>query len=467
VHRRIVTMVSAGLLGSSLLSAPMGVHASYADVWVAQSGFASAPGTSCDAPGFVGTTNAAIQSAVDAADSGTTIHICEGTYEIASVIDLASKNITLKGASPDLTILDGGGTYTEGVSNEDGVQIVFSDGRATIDSMTLQRGYSNDQWGGAIHVEYLTLRNSIVKENFATVPGGAVHGLDVTIFDSSFFDNDSLAPGGAINAYGNLEISDSELIGNHSEAAGGAVYVRGSARIVQTYFSSNSAAGPGGAFASLERNDGLRQTRFFDGVAFLENDSEGFGGAIAIDSGDGDGESTRIISSRFEGNTSGRYGGAINAWTYHAPFDIVDSRFVENISTSGGGALNVWAQLSVIRSHMVGNQTLDEGGAINTGLYRDTRVEIRSSVVESNVALSTGGGLGLYLIEGRMSGRIFITSNLFRTNTSSVLGAGVSVYSCGNPASSVRGRVLVSNRFDRNRASGRPSKVDIIQGNCD
>ena len=109
-------------------------------------------GTSCSAPDYVGTTDVAIQSAIDDSGllAGGTIVVCAGTYDIGATLDLGGKLITLQGAGAGLTILDGGNTFDGPVSNNVGYQILTSSGGITLSDMTLENGYSASN-GGAVH----------------------------------------------------------------------------------------------------------------------------------------------------------------------------------------------------------------------------------------------------------------------------------------------------------------------------
>ena len=89
-------------------SQPERARAAGSTFYVAASGSVG-NGTSCASPDFVGATGTAIQSALDAASSGNTVHICEGTYSISTRLEV-TKSLTIEGDGASSTTLDGLGT---------------------------------------------------------------------------------------------------------------------------------------------------------------------------------------------------------------------------------------------------------------------------------------------------------------------------------------------------------------------
>jgi len=100
------------VIGASLVTA-LPVRATGHQVWwVAPSGSAANPassGTGCGNPGYVGTTDAVIQTAIDGANAGDEVRICTGAYTIGTTITV-DKDLTLSGVGTTLPVLDGGGS---------------------------------------------------------------------------------------------------------------------------------------------------------------------------------------------------------------------------------------------------------------------------------------------------------------------------------------------------------------------
>ena len=109
------------------------------------------------------------------------------------------KNLTIDGAGK--VILDGGNTFTSGVSNNDGVQIMnIAEGKiVALNGLTLQHGYSQE--GGAVYnYGKLTVTNCTFSGNTAT-DGGAVFLYDyreLTAANCTFSGNSAEERGAAI-----------------------------------------------------------------------------------------------------------------------------------------------------------------------------------------------------------------------------------------------------------------------------
>lgn len=468
IKRFAHTSVSIAVIGAMMFAAPTAVLATYADLWVATEGVASKPGTSCANPGYVGATDEAIQAAVDDASEGAVVHICAGSYAIDTVIDLHSVELTLRGADRETTILDGGNTFTEEESDDNGSQIVFSEGRATVESLTFQYGYSNVQWGGAVHVEYLTILDSIFVHNHADVPGGAAHGATVYVESSVFSDNYSTGDGGAITGWDGLEIHDSTLVGNTSGGNGGAAYARTSVVVHDSELDGNTSSEAGGALgveAALSVD--------IDGVHMSENQSlDLFGGAVYVDAPRA---AITIKDSDFSHNTASMWGGGLNIWAYGGRVSILSSAFTGNTAGRYGGAINAWSDLNIANNYFESNATVGDasggGGAIGTGIYQDddgtSSVSIQRNRFSANNSVGSGGAV-LIEYDHRPSPSARISANHFWRNSAEVSGGGVQIYSCQR--SYLGGSVLrfaEGNRFVANRADGRVSKVSSRIISCD
>lgn len=198
-----------------------------------------------------------IVAAVASASNGSTIEVCPGTYseQIEVTVDL-----TLRGAGPDLTIIDGGGFFFD-----------LGNGEATVEDMAFTNcnaqvpGGWNIQSSGAISVddtyneqETLTIRNCEFYGNEATY-GAAVHvdgsnnggkNPDIYIEDSLFEDNLATAEGGAIASYGRVHITDSIFQDNEARTGGALALSYGCVQasdcdISSTIIQRNHASGTG------------------------------------------------------------------------------------------------------------------------------------------------------------------------------------------------------------------------------
>ena len=233
------------LVLATILIAPIGgsfptgsVSALATTRYVAATGSVGA-GTSCASPGYVGTTQSAIQSAFNAASNGDTIFICAGTYSISSRLQV-TKSLTIRGAGARTTTLDGlessqilmihDNNLTPGSGNEITVvidSIGFINGRAT-QVGSLGECEDGNRCGGAIFVEsesQINITDSHFKNNYANFVGGAVARLignyqtvPSTITNSSFESNTANFDGGGVaTLFGfGLVIESSTFYGNET-----------------------------------------------------------------------------------------------------------------------------------------------------------------------------------------------------------------------------------------------------------
>jgi predicted outer membrane repeat protein len=280
--------------------------------YVAQSGSPAATpgdGTSCDAPDYVedpaGSDHAAIQAAIDIANSFDTIYICPGTYEIGTTLNLGVDALTLEGDSAATTILDGGAVYVDGEYDSGGTQILTGE-TMTVSHLTFKNGFAEQ--GGAIGGDVeatseITVGNSVFTSNYAGV-GGAIAASTVTVNASSFDGNSALMFGGAIGAF-TVTVTNSSFDGNNAGSAdapvafGGAVYAA-EATVTASSFNNNSTIGYGGAIISGELTV---TTSSFDG-----NSAAG-GGAVMSSTLDVSGSSFTNNSADVISDLPGEFGG--------------------------------------------------------------------------------------------------------------------------------------------------------------
>jgi len=250
--------------------------------YVAATGSVGA-GNSCASPGYVGSTQTAIQSAITAATSGDTIYICAGTYSISSRLNV-TKSLTFRGASARTTTLDGLETsqimmiqdnnLTPGSGNEITVNIDsigFVNGRA---NQVGQLGECEDgnRCGGAIFVEsesQINITDSYFRNNYADFVGGAVgrlignyQNVPSTISNSTFESNTAYFDGGGVaTLFGfGLTIDTSTFYGNRTMYRSAAAVIANfaSATINNSTFVDNT--GPAGTtvlFGDLDVNKSI------------------------------------------------------------------------------------------------------------------------------------------------------------------------------------------------------------------
>jgi len=354
IARRSSFVLSLALLATLLLGSPAPVRAvaPYAELWVAQRGTASAPGSSCSSPGYTGKTGAAIQAAIDDAADSAVIHICKGKYAVTVGLEIADIAVTLSGAGAKKTILDGGATVqSDGTWVSGGVQILRTHDDLTVENLTFQNGRGG--FGGAISSDGATnIIDSTFTKNSTDGEGGAVYSEGALyVLRSTFTQNSAYDYGGAIDAYDTVEIIDSTFTKNHCDGTGGAVWnTSGDATILNSTFIMNSADQDGGAIW-------INQDAFVTSSTFTRNHTAAAGGAVYTY------DSATVTDSIFTKNSADLSGGAI--YTYTGSATITNSTFAKNYAIQWGGAIYAHSVSTFTGSTFTKNRAGEGGGALS------------------------------------------------------------------------------------------------------
>lgn len=220
--------------------------------------------------------------------------------------------------------------------------------------------------------------------------GVTLANADATFADCSFEQNrmtEATTGGGALGLYGNSR-----------------------ALVVRSAFVGNSATNDGGAIYAVKANTGISSAVWIHDSTFDGNRSGKAGGAIYLRDG-----KARVTKSRFESNVADFVAGAIYAfgsWTGSAPYC--------NFSAASSDVV-------VSRSHFVSNRADDdefpgksvdghtEGGALHS--EDCTRMQIFHSLLEQNEA-NVGGALSIY------RARTDITDTVLRGNRAVYAASG-------------------------------------------
>ena len=213
--------------------------------------------TFCVNPGGTSGCYAAIQDAINAADWWDTINVAAGTYHETNI--LVDKGLTINGAGPKATIVDGGGA---------GEVFRFQPGLATLTGMQLrhaERGVNTnvDGCGGTI-----TLVDMLITEN-STGTGAGVWApcVTLTIIGSTIANNNATGTPGVFGCdWGGgsgggiamlcsgtvLNLINSTVSGNTATFVGGGIVANDTdLTMVNSTISGNSSAheiGGGGLF---------------------------------------------------------------------------------------------------------------------------------------------------------------------------------------------------------------------------
>jgi len=423
-RRALSALTATALLAGLLVGTPSAVRAGtiyyVAHDGVSYSGACASADYATDDVGN-NSDDDAIMDAVTAADSGDTIHICAGTYQLDDTI-VVDFPLTFVGDGATKTILDGGARWEledDGITpvfpfTELGVSILRSNSDLSVEAIQFTGGadFRNDcdgaESGGAICAYgHLTVTDSAFVLNAANDFGGAIGALTVDISGSSFTGNVSLLGGALITQGGS--ISSTTFDGNGALSGGAISYCS-----VEDLFISNSRF-----TNNLAREDGV------DG-----------GDGSAINAFGPPGQLLSISSSVFNQNVSDQ-NGAVVSWS--AFVEVSNSSFTRN-SASRGGAIFGWGGgLSVTRSTFTKNVTTDGwgGGAINA-----ESADVKASTFTANTAVEHGGAMVLLYATGVM------TRNTFTRNSAGDGGGAISFCSVGRVDAR---KISGSNRFAGNR----------------
>lgn len=198
-----------------------------------------------------------IGHAIGLAASGDTIAIAASTYRENLSIN---SSLTLAGAAPATTIVDGGAvTHT--------VSILNTAVTVAISKLTIRNGVAAGG-GGIINWGTLTITNSAISGNFAassySATGGGIYNSGTLTINGSTLSGNSGSTnfmyGGGIYNSGTLAINNSTFSGNSANGftggGGGGVYNGGTVAISNSTFSGNTGTPNGGGIY----NDGAGVT---------------------------------------------------------------------------------------------------------------------------------------------------------------------------------------------------------------
>ncbi len=203
--------------------------------------------------GWTGSPYATIQTAVDAASDNDEIWVEQGTYALTAMIDV-NKKVSIYGGFTGSETSRDQRNWTANVTTVDGQNTVgcfYTTADATIDGLTITRGYKNT--GGGDDEKGAGILNGDV-----TLSSPPADAPDLAVANCIFSHNESyLKSGGAICNFvsaGNLTINSCTFEENFADEQGGAIRVqKGNVTIEDTIFTGNKikkdTGGVGGAVA--------------------------------------------------------------------------------------------------------------------------------------------------------------------------------------------------------------------------
>ena len=311
-----------------------------ADLFVDPGGSDSHTGLSSEFP--LQTINRALATILPDSLNPLSIHCAAGIYWTGSngesfpltMVDY----VTLVGAGPELTILDGGGVRSP-------LAFWYSDD-TRVENLTLRNGLGNLGGGANIYYSAADFSNLIIQNNSAILYGGGISSSHSTVRLTDVTIQDCAANyGGGIAVTGD----DNQLITEN-------VIIRG-----------NSCTAGGGGLYVASGSDTLRRL-------IIRENTAGTGGGIFVENGD-------IVLENIEitGNSATTGAGVeVGGWTI---LDLDRITLANNSGTEGGGVYchpysTVRIQNSIFWGN--GNQAM-----VHTGTYELDSLALRYSTVEN------------------------------------------------------------------------------------
>jgi hypothetical protein len=310
---------------------------------------AVAVSTVCVNPGGTGGCFAAVQAAVDAAGRGTVIQIAAGTY-VENVVIPAAAKITLSGAGPTTSRIDGNGS---------GYVVTIGGGlntNVTIKGLGIQNGSRGIDVGERVRLTLdscavtgnvgeggvrlrprsnVTVTGCLVSDNHnPTEVGGGFSFPDyvdpssrLKIVASTISGNSALNGAGVLS-YGDVKIIDSTIAGNSATGDGGGVWANGLTMTGSTV-SGNTATSEGGGITGSPFNFRHRFVRVANST--ISGNAAGLrGGGVGIVEG------MRFEHVTIAGNSAGDKGGGISRTQFLRPTILKGCIVADNVAPNGG-----------------------------------------------------------------------------------------------------------------------------------
>ncbi len=313
-------------------------------------------------PGGTGTEAAplaTIAEALGALDTiCRTVGLASGTYaEALTWDDRGEVSLVGLGGDPSGTTL---------TAPEDARILAVTDGRVTLENLSLVGARNPDGDGGAVLVTdaALVLRGVVASLNTTAADGGAVAVSSgaLALEDGCVFSGNTAGDDGGAVALVSSSLTDdgTTYTGNRAIQGGGLFAVSSNLEIDASTFEENTASGDGGGLA-------VDAPSVFDveRVVFVGNAATGTGGGAALND--------VYVDGRFR-----------------------NGRFLDNSAAEGGGVAftGSYAWLMFSNNTLVGNTSTGDGAAVLVESTAAANLGIYANLFAWNV-----GGSGLYVAE--------------------------------------------------------------------
>ena len=365
----------------------------------------------------------------------TKIHVLDGTYDIASTLNVYTNNTYIFAENPGNAIFNGndnvrlmriyatnvtvdGLTFTHGTSSGAGIY-VDGDSKESHIVNCIFKDMSHSGAGGAIYVAgpnvFIEKCQFMNLTSTASTGGGAIYfnAVNATVSDCDFKNCNVNRDGGAIRCVKeNVLVSNSNFTNCTASAGGAIAWNANNGSVINCIFMDNAANSSYTTYSNGNHTGGaifwagtyglIDNCTFINNKAPLTTNTLG-GGAILLGN---DGRSTNctIRNSVFIGN-SARNGGAVY-WASSTDGRILNCRFESNIADNGSGGAVYWRgdKSHIVESNFTNNHAKENGGAI----FITSVVNNYLDIAESNFKNNTADGFN-YTIH--TSGHLFLDTN--------------------------------------------------------
>ncbi|MCD4683914.1 MAG: T9SS type A sorting domain-containing protein [Bacteroidales bacterium] len=441
-----------------------------------------------------------IQAGINAASTGDTVLVAEGTYYenirfMGKAITVASEFIMDNDTSHILNTIMDGSQATDPDTSATVMFLNYEDTTSILNGFTITGGSGvhstlyNIRRGGGIFcsnagakiMNNRIIENHLIHENKA---GGAGIGCQrddgdhwIIIRNNNISYNSSTtngvsAYGGGIYASINTIIENNVIIYNQCENTGSG-FADGGAIEIEQYpdYDINTLI----ANNLIQHNSIVGYKCFGGGIAvnrakaMVLDNSIKYNTVIAENNGDGGGiwidsplENTKMVNNDITNNsiTAGNYGrgGGVVFWNPRAEIIMIGNKVNNNITDAvecrGTGVLfrcNQFpvGEIQVLRNEFIGNlgninAANCHGGGVCLNDVGDTLVVFDSNRFEGNTAIKGGG------ILSRRSYNLKLTNNLFINNTASGSGGGLRLYQNATNKKTSLHPQIINNTFYNN-----------------
>jgi hypothetical protein len=200
-----------------------------------------------------------LQAAINAANSGDTLYLAEGTFY--GGFSAVGKTLTLVGTAADAadwdiqSVLDGGNAQT--------VMFVAPNTDLTLSGLVIRNGQSGGPAGGIANQGTLTLSQCVLANCSAALGGGAVLNLGTLVVDGCLFESNSAAAGAGVSNGGRFPAPSpgisavivNSIFTDGAAGNGGAIWNSEQLIMVSDLLASNSALAFGGALLNVNLAD--------------------------------------------------------------------------------------------------------------------------------------------------------------------------------------------------------------------